>query len=93
MPQLVTAEIETTIPRDDAGYLDETYISTLSRRLRQNPNYRPASGQGTEDLPLPDENAQDDAETDVTELDDEDWEEILEQTKQIFVAFLLPLIG
>ncbi|CAG8550427.1 11299_t:CDS:2 [Acaulospora morrowiae] len=95
MPQLVTAEIEAPppIPTDDVGYLDEAYINSLSLRLQQNPNYRPASTQVAEDLPLPRETTQDDTETDVTELDEDDWEEILEQTKQIFVAFLLPILG
>ncbi|KAF0490219.1 hypothetical protein F8M41_021961 [Gigaspora margarita] len=76
------------IPTDNVGYLDEAYISNLPEHSRFGSNYIPPSEDSEISPQTP--NTQDDVASDVT---DEDWEELLEQTQQILVVFILPFIG
>ncbi|CAG8473260.1 10348_t:CDS:1 [Cetraspora pellucida] len=96
MSQLATTEVPTPqIPRDNVGYLDEAYISNLSERSHFGSNYIPSS-EDSEEIPEigtpppPTPNTLDDVASDAT---DEEWEELLEQTQQILVVFILPFIG
>ncbi|KAF0445625.1 hypothetical protein F8M41_003096 [Gigaspora margarita] len=89
MSQLASTEAPIPpIPTDNVGYLDEAYIINLPEHSRFGSNYIPPSEDSEISPQTP--NTQDDVASDVT---DEDWEELLEQTQQILVVFILPFIG
>ncbi|CAG8503626.1 13384_t:CDS:2 [Funneliformis mosseae] len=70
--------INSQVPTDEGGYIEESYLSTLTRRFVFEQQ------QGQEEV--------EDALSDISDFDEE-WEELVQQMQQVLVAFLLPWLG
>ncbi len=93
----VSPTINSQAPTDEGGYIEEGYLSNLTRRL----GMRPPEQQNNENnnnatrvingLQQGQEEAED-ALSDISDFDEE-WEELVQQMQQVLVAFLLPWLG
>ena len=98
MSQVVIPPITNSqVPTDEGGYIDEGYLSNFTRRLGTRTPAQQFNGGNNNaarviNSPQQGQEEAEDTLSDISDFDEE-WEELVQQMQQIFVAFLLPWLG